>query len=226
MIKCVVFDLDDTLFPEHEFVMSGFRAVGEWIFQQYTVTGFYDLARQLFEQGKRGNIFNIALEQLAINCETNLIHELVWVYRNHKPEIVLYDDALWAIEYLRLHKLLGIITDGFLQTQRNKVASLDIERYFDAIIYSDEYGRESWKPSQVPYLKLMESLGCRGNECIYVGDNPTKDFVTAKKMGWNTIKISRSQGEYSNIKIERNYEADFKITTLFELKNILRQNAD
>lgn len=41
MIKVVVFDLDDTLFPEHEFVLSGFRVVSNWVTTQYSITGFF-----------------------------------------------------------------------------------------------------------------------------------------------------------------------------------------
>jgi putative hydrolase of the HAD superfamily len=221
MINVVVFDLDDTLFPEKEFVLSGFQAVDNWVLQQYSISGFYEFAKQLFIDGKRGNIFNITLEQLEIKYDIGLIEKLVWVYRSHKPNIKLYEDAVWAIKYLNSHKLLGIITDGFLETQRNKVAALEIVPYLSKIIYSDEYGREFWKPSQKPYLKLMESLGCLGSECVYIGDNPAKDFVAAKKMGWKTIRIFRKNGEYSNIIVDKEYQADFEIFTLFELKKLV-----
>ena len=199
MIKLLVFDLDDTLFPEREFVRSGFQAVGAWMLNKYSVAGFFEVAWKFFKDGKRGKIFNLTLEQLGVEYGPPMIQELLQIYREHKPTLSLYNDAQWAINYFKKDKQLGIITDGYSITQRNKVEALKIEANFDTVIYSDLYGRENWKPSPVPYLKVMELTGCKGAECIYIGDNPRKDFVTAKNLDWMTVKICREEGEYSKI---------------------------
>jgi putative hydrolase of the HAD superfamily len=220
MIKILVFDLDDTLFPEHEFVRSGFKAVGAWMLNEYSVANFFEVAWQFFEEGKRGKIFNLTLKQLGVEDESLIIEKMLQIYREHQPTLSLYPDARWAINYFQQNKQLGLITDGYLTTQGNKVDALGIEANFDVIVYSDLYGRENWKPSPVPYLKVMELTGCQGAECLYVGDNPSKDFVTAKKLDWITVQICREGGEYSKIMPEKNYEANFQIKSLMELKNI------
>jgi putative hydrolase of the HAD superfamily len=222
MIKAVIFDLDDTLFPEHEFVLSGFQAVSSWVATQYSILGFFEVAWQLFKEGKRNRIFNFTLEKLRVEYEPWMIQELVHIYRQHKPMISLHEDAKWAINHFKNQdKQLGIITDGYLTTQQNKVEALGIEPDFDAIIYSDLYGRENWKPSPVPYNKIMRSIRCQGKECVYVADNPHKDFVTAKSLNWRTVQICREGGEYSKITPEKSHDANFKIKSLLELKNIL-----
>jgi len=221
MIKIIVFDVDDTLFPEREFVRSGFQAVGEWMLNKYGVPGFFESAWKFFAQGKRGKIFNLVLAEIGIEDDPEIIQELIQIYRKHKPQISLYSDARWAIDYFKDHKKLGAITDGYLTTQRNKVEALHIANSFDTIIYSDEYGRENWKPSPVPYLKVMELTGFQGSECIYVGDNPHKDFVTAKKLSWRTVQIDRQNGEYSKTLAAPGYEADRTILSLTELETIL-----
>ncbi|MED5075840.1 HAD family hydrolase [Geobacillus stearothermophilus] len=220
MIEAIIFDLDDTLFPESEFVKSGFMAVDNYLKQQ-GIVGFYREALYLFNQGTRGNIFNLALDQLKVDYDLNFINKLVAVYREHLPTIALHEDAKWAIQYLKDKYKLGIITDGFLVTQKNKVKALGIADDFDVVVFSDAYGRENWKPSSVPYTKVMEALQLRGEQLIYVGDNPAKDFVTAKKMGWLTIQIKRKQGEYLNIEVSEEYQAHFVIESLFELKDLL-----
>lgn len=219
MIKAVIFDLDDTLFSEYEFVLSGFLAVGHWMESHYQIKGFFDIAQRLFAEGKKGKIFDSALEGLGITANPVLIKILLQVYRQHIPKITLYEDAKWAVEYLKKkgHQI-GIITDGYLTTQQKKVASLGIELFFNTIVYSDKYGRNNWKPSSVPYLKAMALLGCQGNECVYIGDNPSKDFITAKKLGWQAIHICRIDGQYSSMCVEKSYEADVKISSLYELK--------
>jgi putative hydrolase of the HAD superfamily len=221
MIKIIVFDVDDTLFPEREFVRSGFQAVGEWILNKYAVPGFFEVAWKFFAQGNRGKIFNLVLAEIGIEDDPQIIQELIQIYRKHKPQISLYSDARWAIDYFKGHKKLGAITDGYLTTQRNKVEALRIANSFDTIIYSDEYGRENWKPSPVPYLKVMELTGFQGSECVYVGDNPHKDFVTAKKLSWRTVQIDRQNGEYSKTPAAPGYEADRTILSLTELETML-----
>lgn len=220
MIRALVFDLDDTLFPEHEFVLSGFQSVSKELATKYALPGFFEVAWQFFKEGKRNNVFNLALEELEFKYEPSLIQELLYIYRQHKPIISLHEDAKWAINYFKNYHI-GIITDGYLQTQQNKVEALSIQNSFDAIVYSDLYGRENWKPSPVPYNNIMQSLGCKGEECVYVADNPQKDFVTAKKLGWLTVQICREGGEYSQIVPQENYEAYSKIQTLMELKDVL-----
>jgi putative hydrolase of the HAD superfamily len=70
---CVVFDADDTLYLEREYVRSGFRAVGGWVHAALGVSSFYKAARRHFEAGRRGDIFNVALEGLGISPSEELI---------------------------------------------------------------------------------------------------------------------------------------------------------
>lgn len=221
MTDVVVFDLDDTLFPEYRFVLSGFNAVGEWVADKYFTYDFYLAAKKVFEQGHRGNIFNMALDKLGIEYDSVLINEMLTVYREHIPDISTYEDANWAISFYRQKKRLGIITDGYFITQRNKVRSLGIELSFDVIVYSDELGRDCWKPSKVPYMKLMDMLGAKGDECIYIADNPNKDFITAKSLGWRTVQICRPEGEYSGVTCEQTHQADCIVSSLYQLREII-----
>ena len=39
-VRCVAFDLDDTLYLERDYVRSGFWAVGRWIESHVAVTDF------------------------------------------------------------------------------------------------------------------------------------------------------------------------------------------
>jgi putative hydrolase of the HAD superfamily len=221
MIQAIIFDLDDTLFPEHQFVLSGFRAVTEWLTLNHSICGFYEQAERLYRDGKRGKIFDLALEKLGVTVEALLIDELIRVFREHRPYIDLYDDARWAIDFFRKSNKLGILTDGYLVTQRKKVDALGIASRFNVVVYSDEAGRENWKPSPMPYKKVMASLGISGDECVYIADNPMKDFVTARQLGWKTIRICREAGEYTSLIAKQGYEADVSIESLFELQGLI-----
>ena len=56
-----IFDLDDTLYDEREYVRSGFDAVDNYMASN-GVHGFGNTIWSLFENGARGNTFNLALE--------------------------------------------------------------------------------------------------------------------------------------------------------------------
>ncbi len=151
MNRVVVFDLDDTLFPEWQFVLSGFHAAGEWLQSTHQLSGFENHARELFEAGSRRNIFDLALEKLGRVADKSMINEMVRVYREHPPRIQLYKDAAWAINHFRARGPL-VITDGYLVTQQNKFAALNVGVAFKAVVFSDALGRDCWKPSPAPYL--------------------------------------------------------------------------
>jgi putative hydrolase of the HAD superfamily len=119
---------------------------------------------------------------------------------------------------------LGIITDGYLTTQEKKVEALKLKERFNSIILSDLFGRTNWKPSPIPYIKSSLELNCPHNECVYIGDNLTKDFITAKKLGWKTVHIKRSDGIYSNTLVSKEFGAHYEIRDLRELQNILELN--
>lgn len=221
MIKALVFDLDDTLYLEKSFVLSGFRAVGGWLHENYGLSGFEEAAARLFYKGYRGNIFNQAFLELNFEYSYPLITIIVELYRNHSPEINLLEDAAWALRSLSKTYKLGLLTDGHLITQKNKVSVLGIEHYFKAIVYTDEFGREHWKPSTIPFNLLLNKLECSSCECVYVADNVVKDFFAPRQLGWKTIQVCREDGVYGAEVARDGYQADLKIATLYELESLL-----
>ena len=223
MIKAVIFDLDDTLISEKEYIKSGFRQVAINISEKYNldINKVYEILLDTFEEDSK-NVFNRSLDKLNISYEIDDIKKLVEIYRGHKPDIKLYDDAKYILD--RLHNKgikLGIITDGHKITQRKKLEALNIDDYFEHIVVTDELGREFWKPHKRPYEIMKDNLNFKYDEMVYVGDNISKDFVTANKLGMNTVFINRIEGVYSKIKIDKEYLANLEVENLKELENLI-----
>jgi putative hydrolase of the HAD superfamily len=218
VLKAIVFDLDDTLYEEEQFILSGFRQVARHLARRDFVSdGFYAQLYQVYREGIRGNIFDEALARVGLAPEPGLIAEMLQVYRAHKPEIRLYPDALQILEVLSGEYSLGLLSDGYLNTQQNKIESLGIQDYFQAIVFSDEFKRENWKPSPLPYVKTLEILGIHAGEAVYIGDNPAKDFVTARRTGWLTIQVKRPAGQYRQVTPKPGYEAHFVVPDLLQI---------
>ena len=66
-----------------------------------------------------------------------------------------------------------------------------LERFFDQVLFTEQLGRDSWKPSPAGYQAIAERLGAEAQACAYVADNPAKDFVAANRLGWRTVQYLR-----------------------------------
>ena len=199
-IKAILFDLDDTLYDEKQFVKSGFIKVTEFIEDKFKINkkDFYKILIDIFNNGSRGNIFNLALEKVNIIFDENIISSMVKIYREHNPKIRLAEDIKSLIIKLKEIYSLGIVTDGYFEVQKKKIQALKLEELFDSIIYTDKYGREYWKPNISGYKLVLEELGdILPEETVYIGDNPHKDFIGAKKLGITTVRLLYRNREYS-----------------------------
>ncbi len=219
MVDVLVFDMDDTLYPEMEYVFSGFQAVDDWVVGKFGVKGFTGRAREAFAKGPRDRVFNTVMSEMGLPGDPDSIKDLVSVYRNHAPAISLYPDADWALKYYSGKIPLGLISDGYLVAQRRKVEALAIGSFFEKMVLTDELGREHWKPSPVPYQMIFDELG--PGRFAYVGDNPTKDFVAPRKMGWQTIRVVRKNGVHAGVPFEEGNDAERLIHSLKELRESL-----
>jgi putative hydrolase of the HAD superfamily len=194
MITTVVFDLDDTLYDEIEYCRSGFTAVAQFLAGRPEAPAsehiFAALWRQ-FTAGNRSKTFNAALDELGIDRDDGRIIELVNVYRSHVPAITLPQDSRDVLHELRTKYTLALLTDGFLPAQQLKVQALGIEDCFESIVYTEQLGRECWKPAPAGFEKLMQTLNVRPENTAWVADNEEKDFIAPNRLGMVTVQLVR-----------------------------------
>jgi putative hydrolase of the HAD superfamily len=190
-MKAILFDLDDTLYPEIEFVKSGFAAVSSYLAKRYGLNEHELLEKMLsiLEQNGRGKVFDMLLADVGYYSAEN-VKLLVYLYRSHLPTIHPYPDTILVLKELKKVNLrLGILTDGMASVQRNKIRALGINDLFNAIMCTDELGKECWKPSAVPFKIILELLQVLPQDAIYVGNDIGKDFFAPNELGMTTIRI-------------------------------------
>lgn len=181
-----VLDLDDTLFFERDYVRSGFEEIDRWLKDNRSVTGFFERAWDLFSSGVRGNIFDLVLQDLNL-FDKELVDHFVHLYRIHAPKISLLPQAL---DFLQRHNRedLAVITDGYPSSQWAKIRALDIERFVSKIIVTDDWGKEFRKPHPRAFFSVQGNRP--PGECVYLGDNPQKDFKAPTQLGWaSSIRV-------------------------------------
>ena len=222
-LSSIVFDLDDTLYAEREYVRSGFGAVASWIAPQVGVdeAAAFNGLWELFDRGERGDIFDRWLVGVKANPETH-VSNMVRVYREHVPALRLRDGAGSLLERLRGRYRLGLVTDGPLVMQRRKVEALGLDKLVDIVVYSDEGGRHAWKPHPWAFERVLERLGAPANTAAYVADNPIKDFLGARRAGLLSIRVRCEDGLHRSLEPASSEHApDLEIGSLDELEPLL-----
>lgn len=222
MIKAVIFDLDDTLISEMDYVKSGYKVIAKKIKERYNLEigeqEIYCSLMNLFDENSK-NVFNRLLDEYKLSYNKDYIIELVNCYRNHIPDIKFFDDVIPCLKDLRKQNIkLGIISDGYKMTQRNKLKVLDVEKLFDKIILTDELGKDYWKPSTKAFEIIRKIFDVQYDEMVYIGDNPKKDFYIKKDCPINTIRIYRKNTVYENEQYLDNIKEDISIKDLAELE--------
>jgi putative hydrolase of the HAD superfamily len=210
----IVFDLDDTLYNEVTFVQSGFRAVANFLFKAHTIAvneSYLFMAEQL-KQG-RGRIFDEMLQYFGIFSK-KLVLQCLYIYRSHTPDIKLNEDAIACLERLKDFPVY-IVTDGNKLVQKKKLVALGLYNTVKFCFITHRYGVKNAKPSPHCFLKICEQEKVKPQEVAYIGDNPHKDFVGIKALGFKTIRIMR--GHFKDVVKPAEFEAHCQIQSLNEV---------
>ena len=177
--RVVVFDLDDTLYKEQDYLRSAYREIAAMMESHYGLNGIYDQMLIWWQEGE--NVF----QRLISYYPQSTVNDLLTIYRSHVPAIRLDGQTKSLLDRLHSHAVLGLITDGRSLTQRHKIDALGLSAYMDEkdILISEETGFE--KPSDESFRHFMERYPSR--TYYYIGDNPAKDFIAPNRFGWTTV---------------------------------------
>jgi putative hydrolase of the HAD superfamily len=214
IIVVLVFDLDDTLYNEVMFVQSGFRAVAEFLFKTYIIPmeDSYSLMVEKLKSG-RGHIFDDVLLHFGVFSKKE-VETCIHIYRRHRPDIELYTDAVECLQRF-VNYPVYIVTDGNKLVQKNKLVALGLYDKVKFCFITHRYGVKNAKPSPHCFLKICKREKVEPREVIYIGDNPHKDFVGIKALGFKTIRIMR--GHFKDVVKPDEFEAHYQIQSLDEL---------
>lgn len=220
MIRAVVFDLDDTLYPEISYAEDGFRKAAAVLENLYGVKNAYQKIRTLFDEDRMGVFDRLCSSE---SLPEKAVEDAVDTYRKNQPEkLEFYPKTKDVLQYLRQNGLkTGIITDGRPFSQRAKIRALGAEAYFDAIIVTDEIGREYRKPHPRAFEEMARKLNVRTEEMMYVGDNPQKDFAVKEYLPLKTVQI-RTGGLYQDAEYRNDIVPDEIVADIREILELVR----
>jgi len=184
----VVFDLDDTLYSEADYVDSGIRHVCAQI---NTLCGI-----DCYEKIQAYRLKDSKVDWLTLVCELtglkpSVKESLLWMYRLHLPDIKLSENCSESLEKIQTEALaVAVLTDGRTVTQKLKLASLGLNHW--PAYVSEDYGHA--KPAPDRFQAIQKDFPAE--QYVYVADNVQKDFLGCNSLGWLGIGM---RGDDRNI---------------------------
>jgi putative hydrolase of the HAD superfamily len=221
----VVFDLDDTLYLECDYVRSGFRAVADEI--GLTLPALRETAFEMlytdFLDGNRGHNFERLVAALPAMGTAVSVTRMIEIYRGHTPDIQPMPGAEQLLGELSARRIAcGLITDGWQHQQIAKLDALRLRPFFNRIIANETTDR--FKPDSRSFLQMQHDLGADGRRCWYVADNPSKDFIAPRQLGWKSIRLKRPGQLWAHL--DAGEAADFTVSGLDAVLQFVATPAD
>ena len=178
-----------------------------------------DLLWEQYRQGAVGKLelrekrFRLTLMEKGID-DSKLALNMDALYMEITPRSnILYPHTIETLEYLKEKQYhMFILTNGFLSTQQVKMASSNLEHFFERIFSSEEAGRN--KPHRDIFHWAVSSVNAKKKHCLMIGDDLEVDIRGAMNYGIDTIWFNPS-GQKVNV------EPTHTISTLSELRVIL-----
>lgn len=197
-VSTVLFDLDDTLFPQADWLDGAWAAVAAAAEAMGCGPAACELRRELAREAAlgtdRGGLIDRALG--ALGAGRVPVAPLVEIFRAHEPETLApYPGVQEGLAALRERGArLGLVTDGHPVSQRAKLRALGLAETFDVVVISDELGREHRKPDPAPFRAALDQLRDCPAGAVFVGDRPDKDVEGARRAGIRALRVCT--GEY------------------------------
>ena len=192
MIKAVIFDFDDTLGNREVYAYDCWRAILKELTDIEDPFEFEAILQDVMLWDEKGNITKAHVKNrlksvygIELPCEDP---DKYWDSRLWRYCVPL-EGAEETLEELSSRYILGLLTNGPSDGQRNKLRQSGLSRFFteDRITVSGDY--PFGKPDKRIFLAAAEKLGVKPEECVYVGDIYARDVLGAHRSGMTPVWI-------------------------------------
>jgi putative hydrolase of the HAD superfamily len=208
MIRTILFDLDDTLYPCHAGVMDQIRAS----MLHYLQTRF-DLTPEQADLLRRQYFatYGTTMRGLQINHHIDpdeflhYVHDIpLHQFLQPNPEL---DAVLAAIPQDKV-----VFTNASREHAGRVLRILGIRQHFSRIVDVRDMNYES-KPQLSAYRRICELLGLQPEECMLVEDN-VRNLQPAKALGMTTVLVADGQDAAVD-------EVDYVIARIEDIHQVL-----
>ncbi len=231
-LQAVIFDLDDTLHDDTATYRGAAERVASDVAATHGVVS-QDIFAAYVRQSERfwGGLNAATLETPLVDLRTSLWHAALresgiddtafaarcgHAYNAYRRDLLeLWPGALDVLQRLRDGGLkLALITNGFSETHREKIAILNLEHAFDEVFIADEVGMV--KPDPRLFRLAAEKLGVVPEACAMVGDRFDRDIRGGASVGMFTVWLN-----VRNEPLPSDLAADAVVASITDVEGVL-----
>ena len=228
----LIFDLDDTIYN----LMGPFQIAHEAVFADKTdvdCTEIFMRSRivcdDILTKEKAGLIppeecfyqrIKILYEEYGVVADRDSVTEFEKIYRSHQKKIHPFKTVAEILDFCKEKNInMAVLTNGREKNQRNKAASLEMNRWFpdERIFISGAIGHQ--KPEPGAFLYVQEQLQLDPKETWYIGDTYDFDIEGAHNAGWKTIWFNHRH----RLCPDAESLADIEVGSSEELKTVIEE---
>ncbi|AYA41963.1 HAD family hydrolase [Xenorhabdus nematophila] len=216
MIKCIIFDIDDTLldhyrgYYESMEYLKYFLRVNSYVEKQYNFSYFIDeynnLNNSLWREFENGSInidqiikrrFIYIFEVFNVEKKHRAIFERIFLktYIKNCNIIGEWDKILG--EFYNLGLSMIICSNGLKSIQLEKLHFTSISGFFSSFYFGTS--NPNCKPNKIFYENILNENNLKPEEVIMVGDNYENDIVPCQLLNMKTLHFSKKE-DFSFIK--------------------------
>lgn len=224
MIKCITFDLDDTLWNIEPVINRA-----EIEFQKWLKMNYHEVYENVSIEQLRKLVRQTALENPKIKhdltkvriCAYNKLRNIFGLSENmpedafnyfmrYRNKVELFDNVEDILSKLKQKYSIGTITNGNASLEK-----IGIKKYFDFEIKASDVGY--MKPNKEIFQAAVDKANCIPSQMVHVGDSYEKDIIGAMSLNMNYIWIN-----HNNL-IKDNIESRYVINSFDEIMNVLEK---
>ena len=223
-IRCVTFDLDDTLWWCGPVIQRAEARFYAWLQTHYPEIPARFRPEDLLEHRKgfmrerthlAHDLTTLRKHWLRLLAEESgydeaLVEPGFDVYWEARNEVEVFDEAHDLLQQLRADFRLGAVTNG-----NADVGRIGIDHYFDFVIRSEEIGAA--KPHPEIFTAALLAGKASAEESVHVGDDPVRDIQGAAEAGLRTIWVNLREAVWPLDELR----PDATVTRLAEVSRIL-----
>ncbi len=226
-VKAIIFDFDYTLENFERAEKFGEKELARLVEERFHVDKrlflkeFYSNKKKFLKKRRkpiyysRGLWTAKALKSLNVKFKKSEIENLENLFwKKVSSKISLYKHTKEVLYLLKKRFKLALLTDsdGKRKFKMMRIKKLGIEKYFDAVITTDQIKFN--KPDKRCFIAAADKLRVQPHDCIMVGDHPETDLLGAKRVGMKTVWLMK--GPYA--KAGKNYDyIDYKAKNILEV---------
>jgi len=184
MIRTILFDLDETMYPRGTGIMDQLRV----LIHRYIQTRL-DLSCEEADVLRRRyfQIYGTTMRGLQVNHQIDADEFLAYVHDMPLHEYLQPNPQLDAV-LTSIPQRKVIFTNASREHAEGILAQLGVRRHFEQIVDVRDMGYES-KPQPDAYQRICNMLDIQPEECVLVEDN-IRNLKPAKDLGMVTVLVN------------------------------------